>query len=105
LRKEAEVIRIVWEFIARADRVQEFEHYYANSGPWAALFRKNAGYHGTLLLRDAETPRRYLTIDRWENVASHRAMRKRFAKEWEELDRAGEAFTESERHSGIFEET
>jgi hypothetical protein len=31
-------------------------------------------------------------------------MRERFAAEYEELDRAGEAFTESERRHGVFEE-
>ena len=98
------MVRIVWEFIARADKIQEFEHYYANSGPWAAMFRKSSGYHGTVLLRDMQNPRRFLTIDRWESAASHRAMHERSKAEFEELDRAGEAFTESERHSGVFEE-
>jgi heme-degrading monooxygenase HmoA len=98
------MVRFVWEFTARAGKIKEFEDYHANSGPWATLFRKNAGYHGTLLLRDIETPRRYLTIDRWESVASHLAMRERFAKEYEDLDSAGEVFTESERRNGVFEE-
>jgi quinol monooxygenase YgiN len=98
------MVRIVWEFIARADKIQEFEDYYANSGPWAALFRKNAGYHGSLLLRDLQNPRRFLTIDRWENVALHRAMRERCGPEYQELDRAGEILTESELHTGVFEE-
>ncbi len=44
------MVRIVWEFMARADKIQEFEDYYANSGPWTALFRKNSGYHGTVLV-------------------------------------------------------
>jgi hypothetical protein len=98
------MVRIVWEFIAHADKIREFEDYHANSGPWAAMFRRNTGYHGTVLLRDMQRPGRYLTIDRWENAAMHRAMRERFAVEFEELDRAGEAFTESELHAGVFEE-
>jgi quinol monooxygenase YgiN len=105
LRREMEnMVRIVWEFMARADKINEFENYFAGSGPWTALFRKNSGYHGTVLLRDMQKPRRYLTIDRWENAAMHRAMRERFAAEFEELDHAGEAFTESEQHHGVFEE-
>jgi quinol monooxygenase YgiN len=105
MRREAEnMVRIVWEFIARADKIQEFEDYYANSGPWAALFRKNAGYHGTLLLRDLQNPRRFLTIDRWKNVALHHAMREHCGPEYLELDRAGEILTESELHTGVFEE-
>jgi heme-degrading monooxygenase HmoA len=98
------MVQFVWEFIARADKVKEFERHYASAGPWADLFRKNAGYHSTQLLRDAETERRYLTIDRWDSLASYRAMRERFAREHEELDRTCEQFTESERRIGVFEE-
>jgi len=98
------MVRFVWEFVARADKVKEFERSYAASGPWAELFRKSAGYHGTLLLRDAENARRYMTIDRWESMAAHQAMREHFAREFEELDRACENLTESERRIGVFEE-
>jgi heme-degrading monooxygenase HmoA len=104
MRKEAEMVRFVWEFVARADEVQEFEKTYANSGPWVELFRRNRGYDGTLLLHDAENARRYLTIDRWESVASQREMRERFAKEYAELDRSCDPLTESERRVGMFEE-
>jgi hypothetical protein len=37
-------------------------------------------------------------------LASHIAMRENFAKEYEELDRVGEEFTESEGRLGVFEE-
>ncbi len=103
-RETGDMVRIVWEFIARADKIKEFQDYYANSGPWATMFRKNEGYHGTLLLRDLQNPRRFLTIDRWENASLHRAMRERFAQEYQELDRAGEILTEREQHNGVFEE-
>jgi quinol monooxygenase YgiN len=69
------MVRIVWEFMARADKIKEFENHFADPGPWTALFRKNSGHHGTVLLRDLQTPRRYLTIDRWESAALHRAKR------------------------------
>ncbi|HEY6903519.1 MAG TPA: antibiotic biosynthesis monooxygenase [Candidatus Acidoferrales bacterium] len=98
------MVRFVWEFVARADRVQDFEKHYASSGPWVELFRKNAGYRGTVLLRDAENTRRFLTIDSWDNASAYRAMRERFAKEHDELDRRCESFTESERRIGEFEE-
>ncbi len=98
------MIQFVWEFIAREDKVAEFERHYDASGAWAQLFRKNAGFQGTQLLRDAENSRRYLTVDRWESEAAYRAMRERFAKEHEALDRACEEFTELERRIGAFEE-
>jgi hypothetical protein len=98
------MVSFVWEFVTRADKVGEFEKTYANSGPWVELFRKNGGYDGTLLLRDAERKRRYLTIDRWHSTASQREMRERFAREHEELDPSCDSLTESERRVGIFEE-
>jgi heme-degrading monooxygenase HmoA len=97
------MVRFIWEFIARVEHVEEFERDYASSGKWAELFRKGPGYRGTQLLRDAENPRRYLTIDVWEDAGAHHAWREQFAKQYEELDRSCEAFTESERKIGIFQ--
>ncbi|HEY4710204.1 MAG TPA: hypothetical protein VIH46_08545 [Candidatus Acidoferrales bacterium] len=34
------MVRIVWEFTARADKIQEFEKFYADSGPWTQLFAR-----------------------------------------------------------------
>jgi len=98
------MVQFVWEFVAHADKVEKFERHYASAGAWADLFRKSAGYRGTTLLRDADNAQRYLTIDRWESVAAQRAMRERFAAQYEALDRACEGFTESERRIGVFEE-
>lgn len=98
------MVQFIWEFIAHAEQAQEFERHYSSTGAWANLFHRQAGFLGTELLRDAENPRRYITIDRWENFEAHVAMRGRFAKEYEELDRTCEAFTEQERRIGVFEE-
>lgn len=102
-QREATLIEFVWEFVARKDRVADFERYYSASGAWAKLFEKNPGYRGTVLLRDAEQPNRYLTIDRWDGTELYHSMRQRFAKEFEELDRMCEAFTEVERRLGAFD--
>ena len=98
------MVRYVWEFVARADRVTEFEQSYASSGAWAELFRRSEGFRGTTLLRDAENARRFLTIDSWDSAAAFAAMRERFGKEYGELDRRCAALTESERRIGEFEE-
>jgi heme-degrading monooxygenase HmoA len=88
----------------RADKIEEFERVYANSGPWAQLFRKSGGFHGTMLLCDTENRCRYLAIDRWQSAAAQQQMRERFHKEYETLDRASEVLREAERHLGVFEE-
>ena len=46
---------------------QEFEGVYGPEGEWAQFFRTGQGYIGTELLRDVETPGRYLVVDRWES--------------------------------------
>ena len=45
----------------------EFERVYGPEGEWAQFFRDGRGYIGTELLRDVETPGRYLVVDRWES--------------------------------------
>jgi quinol monooxygenase YgiN len=88
----------------RENNISEFEKLYSSTGSWAALFHGNPGYLGTALLRDAQNPSRYLTIDRWDNAASHDLMRERFAQAYESLDRICEGLTESERQIGVFED-
>jgi hypothetical protein len=97
------LIQFVWEFVARKDRVHEFERHYSSAGDWAKLFQKSPGYRGTVLLRDAEQPNRYVTIDAWDGPELYQRMRNDFAEEFDRLDRACEAFTETERRLGAFE--
>jgi heme-degrading monooxygenase HmoA len=51
----------------------EFERVYGMDGEWAAFFNGARGYIGTELLRDTETPGRYLVIDRWESADAYNA--------------------------------
>jgi len=98
------MVHFVWEFIARTGSEGEFERLYSGNGAWAKLFAKAPGFLGTSLLRDTTNALRFLTIDRWESVDAQSAMRERFADEYDEMDRACERLTESERRIGIFEE-
>jgi hypothetical protein len=98
------MVRVVWEFVVCADRVSDFENYYASSGSWPEILGGSDRFRGTVLLRDAGNARRFLIIDSWENVSAYRAMRERFRKEYVELDRVWESLTESERRIGEFEE-
>ena len=97
------MVQLVWEFVAREDKISEFERHYSSAGTWAQLFRRSAGYRGTALLRDSQQRGRYLTVDSWDSLEAHRTMRERFAREHEELDRLCEEFTVRETHLGAFE--
>ena len=99
------MIQLVWEFIVRPDDIREFETHYSSDGTWAELFRKSAGYRGTVLWRDATARCHYLAVDSWESAAAHAEMKTKFYREYEELDRDCMAFTESEKNLGAFEVT
>ena len=51
----------------------EFERAYGPEGDWSQFFSGARGYIGTELLRDVETPGRYLVIDRWESAEAYNA--------------------------------
>ncbi|MGB9068555.1 MAG: hypothetical protein WCC21_08285 [Candidatus Acidiferrales bacterium] len=53
------MVRVLWEFVARPDRLGDFEKYYGSSGSWAELFRRSEGVRGTALLRDTENARAF----------------------------------------------
>lgn len=92
----------VWEFAVPREHEAEFERHYGPAGTWVQLFSRAPGYLGTLLLKDRETPGRYLTVDRWESEAAYRAFRSRYASEYQALDLQCENLTSSEKSLGKF---
>ena len=65
------MIALVFSYEVR-DR-EAFEHAYGPDGDWARFFRQGRGYIGTELLRDVDTPGRYLVVDRWESADAYNA--------------------------------
>ena len=64
---------LVLVFSYEAREPAEFEQVYGPEGEWAEFFRRGAGYVGTELLRDPESPGRYLVLDRWESAEAYNA--------------------------------
>jgi len=99
------MVHIVWEFLVRADRLPEFERHYSGvDGPWPQLFGKSPGFRGTVLLRNIEDPRHFLTIDSWDSVVAQIRMREQFHDEYSRLDQSCEELIESEGRVGVFED-
>jgi heme-degrading monooxygenase HmoA len=94
----------IWEFQVEPTCVDEFERHYGPAGSWALLFRRSEGYVGTLLLKDASEPLRYITIDRWRSEKEYKAFRARFSREYKALDLKCEVFTTRETALGELEE-
>jgi heme-degrading monooxygenase HmoA len=93
----------LWEFEVKPGSEELFERTYGPDGQWAELFRRDARYLGTRLLRNVGTERVYVTMDSWESRTAYDEFREKFAAEYEELDRESEALTERERHLGEYE--
>ena len=93
---------IVWEFRVRAGHEAEFEAVYGAGGEWDQLFALSPDYQGTELLRDASTPGRYLTVDRWASAESFEDFRRVHADEYDTLDARCEARTEAETKIGAW---
>jgi heme-degrading monooxygenase HmoA len=94
---------VAWEFRVPTCQRRAFEKAYRPDGAWAQLFRIGDGYMRTELLRDRETPGRYLTIDYWVSKRAFVNFKKQKRAEYEELDRRCEAFTQKEKILGEFE--
>lgn len=93
----------VWEFVVQAERVRDFETAYGPDGDWVRLFRRDPAYVRTLLLRDRESPTRFVTIDFWTSREACLAFRERFQTEVDALDATFEAWTGRETHLGDFD--
>jgi heme-degrading monooxygenase HmoA len=65
------VIALVFSYEVRD--AAAFETAYGPEGHWAGFFGGARGFVGTELLRDVETPGRYLVIDRWESAETYNA--------------------------------
>ena len=65
------MLALFFSYQARDDT--EFERAYGPQGEWAEFFGGAPGYIGTELLRDIDTPGRYLVIDRWESPEAYNA--------------------------------
>ena len=91
---------IIWGYQVNADRVSEFERIYASKGAWAQLFKNDAGYLGTELLRDSKHPQRYITIDRWVSSEAYDSFLAKWKVDYDALDARCKNLTDHESFLG-----
>ena len=87
----------VWEFEVPAEHLEAFLSSYAANGAWSQLFARGDGYIDSRLYRDTDDPRRFITVDRWQDVDSWRRFLDRCGAEYEALDTQLAALTNTER--------
>ena len=97
------MIQVVWEFIVKASAVRKFMRAYGPGGAWDRLFQGYPGFLGTALLRDADNPLRFLTIDSWETGAQRKRMMTQARAEYVNLDELLDDLTEDQDEVGTFE--
>ena len=90
----------LWEVEVKPGNEVLFEQAYGPQGAWVQLFRQDARYRGTRLLREVGRDRVYLTMDEWDSRAAYEEFRERFAAEYEELDGKSEGMMLREKHLG-----
>lgn len=93
----------IWRFRVVLDKETEFQRIYGPEGRWVQLFQQGPGYIQTLLLKDLDVPGTYVTVDIWETEAAYKSFKKKFAADFETLDKYCESLTESEELVGRFE--
>ena len=94
---------LVLVFSYEAREPAEFERVYGPEGEWAEFFRRGAGYVGTELLRDTETPARYLVLDRWESAEAYNAFVEANRAEYMARVDDTRLYYDQELHLGTFE--
>ena len=93
---------IVWEYMVRPDRLDEFEALYRPDGPWVGLFKRSPGFLSTTLMRDTRDPHRFVIADRWMSEAAHDSFKREFAAEYLALDERGQRTHRAEHLIGRF---
>ncbi|MEX0674397.1 MAG: antibiotic biosynthesis monooxygenase [Gaiellaceae bacterium] len=94
---------LVLVFSYEARELAEFERVYGPEGAWAEFFRRGAGYVGTELLRDPESPSRYLVLDRWESAEAYNAFVEANRTEYMERVDDTRLYYDQELRLGTFE--
>src|SRR5881409_267383 len=94
---------VVWEYVAKPDRTEDFESFYRADGPWAELFRESPAFVSTTLMKDLSDPRRFMIADRWTSVEVYEEFKRECAARWQELAERGARLYERETEVGRFD--
>jgi hypothetical protein len=94
---------VVWEYLAKPDRIEDFESFYRPDGPWAELFRECPAFVSTTLMKDLREPRRFIVADRWTSEMLYEEFKRDRAERYRELSQRGARLHEREAEIGRFD--
>jgi quinol monooxygenase YgiN len=93
----------IWQFRVATEKADEFRAVYGPDGAWAALFRREAGFLGTELLRSETHPNIFVTIDHWDSIEAWAAFLRAWGDDYGALDRRCDELRVSEGEIGSFQ--
>jgi quinol monooxygenase YgiN len=93
--------RIVWEFEARPEQLEQFLEVYGADGLWTKFFRNSTEYRGTELFSSTGQTTRFVTIDSWQSRAAYESFRRSYGAEYGQLDTWCERLLKHERTLGV----
>ena len=94
---------ILWEYVVRPGKVEDFVKAYGPDGAWAELFARAEGFEATELYRQEDEAARFVTIDRWRGRADFDLFRARYEPDYYRLDDRFAELTLEEDRIGAFE--
>ena len=94
---------VVWEYLAKPERVEEFESFYRPDGPWAELFRQSPAFVSTTLMKDLRGPVRFMVADRWTSETVYEEFKRERATTWQALSERGQRLYDREIEVGRFD--
>jgi len=96
------MIQIVWQYEVKESLRSKFELAYGPGGAWSQLLGSSPGYRGTVLLRHAHHPHRYLSVESWETEVQYQAFLKEHGDEYSSLDATFKEWTDVEVQVGVY---
>ena len=94
---------VVWEYMAKPDRIEDFESFYRPDGPWTELFRECPAFVSTTLMKDLREPQRFLVADRWTSEMLYEEFKRERAHDYDELSERGARLYTREAEVGRFD--
>ena len=96
------MIQIVWQYDVKEAFRAKFELAYGPGGAWSRILGSSPGYRGTVLLRDAHHPHRYLSIENWDAEEEHQAFLEDHRDECSSMDATFKEWTDAGVRIGVF---
>ena len=95
---------VLWEYEVKPGYENRFEKVYGAKGEWADLFRGDAEYRETRLLREASRALTYVVMDCWTSREAYEEFLRVHSEEYKALDAACKGLRLGERRIGAYEE-